>query len=262
MLKQRIVTAVVSLTILLLLLFAAPPLVTEIAIALMVIGGAWEWSGLLRADSIPVRATYTLAVALSLAAVWHWQADVAGWLYVVALAWWAAATVWVVIFPTAVPRAIALVGGFLILVPLFTALTALYHQGSERLLFLLLIVWSADIGAYFAGKQFGKLKLKPSISPGKTWEGVIGGLVFAGLIGTAGAAWFGDAYLALVPFCLAIAVISVIGDLTVSIFKRGAGVKDSGSLFPGHGGILDRIDSVSAASPLFMLGLAWLGLLQ
>ncbi len=262
MLKQRIVTAVISLAVLLLLLFVAPPVVTELAIALMVIGGAWEWSGLIRGSGTVGRAAYTMAIAVATAAAYYWQVDIAGWVFVAALGWWAIATGWVVIFPTSVPRPVAVLGGFFVLIPLFAALIDLYHQGPERLLFLLLIVWSADIGAFFAGKQFGKLKLKVSISPGKTWEGVIGGLVFAGLIGTAGAVWFGEPFLALVPFCLAIAVISIIGDLTVSIFKRGAGVKDSGSLFPGHGGILDRVDSVSAASPLFMLGLLWLGLLS
>jgi phosphatidate cytidylyltransferase len=117
------------------------------------------------------------------------------------------------------------------------------------------------VGAFCAGKTLGKVKLKPSISPGKTWEGVVGGLAFSSAIAVGGSLWFDAQMLALVPFCIAIAMLSVVGDLTVSIFKRSAGLKDSGKLLPGHGGILDRVDSVAAASPLFALGLIWLGLL-
>ena len=132
----------------------------------------------------------------------------------------------------------------------------------KLLLFALLIVWVADMGAYFAGKQFGRVKLAPSISPGKTWEGVFGGLVLVVVL-TLVWAHFGEMELnVLLPFCLAVGALSVVGDLTVSMFKRTAGVKDSGKLFPGHGGVLDRIDSVSAAAPLFALGLNWLGLLS
>ncbi len=128
------------------------------------------------------------------------------------------------------------------------------------LLFALLIVWVADSGAYFAGKALGRVKLAPAISPGKTWEGVIGGLVLVAALAIGVGLWRDLNIGVFVPFCLAIGAISVVGDLTVSMFKRTAGVKDSGSLFPGHGGVLDRIDSVAAAAPLFALGLTWLGL--
>jgi len=128
------------------------------------------------------------------------------------------------------------------------------------LLFALLIVWAADAGAYFAGKVFGRVKLAPSISPGKTWEGVFGGLLIVAALAVAAAYWTDIRLAVLLPFCLAVAVLSIVGDLTVSMFKRTAGLKDSGTLFPGHGGILDRIDSVAAAAPLFALGVGWLGL--
>ena len=117
-----------------------------------------------------------------------------------------------------------------------------------------------DIGAYFVGKGFGRVKLAPAISPGKTWEGVLGGLTAVTVLAAAGSAYFEVAVSVLVPFCLAVAMLSIVGDLTVSMFKRTAGVKDSGALFPGHGGVMDRIDSVSAAAPLFALALTWIGL--
>ena len=122
------------------------------------------------------------------------------------------------------------------------------------------MVWAADIGAYFAGKTFGRVKLAPSISPGKTWEGVVGGLVAVSLLATAYGVWGDNNIAVLIPFCLAIGLLSVVGDLTVSMFKRHAGIKDSGKLFPGHGGLLDRIDSVTAASTLFAAGVAVAGL--
>ncbi|MDH3441939.1 MAG: phosphatidate cytidylyltransferase, partial [Gammaproteobacteria bacterium] len=103
-------------------------------------------------------------------------------------------------------------------------------------------------------------KLAPAISPGKTWEGVLGGLAAVTVLAAAGSTVFETEISVLVPFCLGVTMLSIVGDLTVSMFKRAAGVKDSGSLFPGHGGVLDRIDSVSAAAPLFALALAWIGL--
>ena len=127
-------------------------------------------------------------------------------------------------------------------------------------MFALLIVWAADMGAYFVGKGFGKVKLAPQISPGKTWEGVLGGLCAVMVLAAIGAQVFATDIAVLLPFCLAIAMISIVGDLTESMFKRNAGVKDSGSLFPGHGGVLDRIDSVTAAAPLFALALGWIGI--
>ena len=120
--------------------------------------------------------------------------------------------------------------------------------------------WAADTGAFVAGKLFGRVKLAPQISPGKTWEGVIGGLLTVAVLAVAGAYLFDARVSVLVPFCLAVACASIVGDLTVSMFKRNAGLKDSGNLFPGHGGVLDRVDSVTAAVPLFVFALTWLEL--
>ena len=260
MLKIRIITGVIALAILLLVLFVAPPFAAEIAIAFVALAGAWEWSGLLRVPGDALRYVFVAAIAGLLAALHLFDGGITQALLFGAAIWWLAALLWVFLYPTSVPRVIAWVAGFCVLLPLFVALRELYRTGPETLLFVLLVVWAADVGAYFSGKAFGRNKLAPSISPGKTWEGVVGGLVTVSVIAVAGAFWFEAPLLAIVPFCLVVASLSIIGDLTVSIFKRTAGVKDSGKLFPGHGGILDRVDSVSAAAPLFALGLAWLGL--
>jgi phosphatidate cytidylyltransferase len=126
-------------------------------------------------------------------------------------------------------------------------------------LFLLVLVWAADVGAYVVGRWIGKTKLAPRVSPGKTWEGVLGGLITAMLFATLALPLIRLPALPFLALCCAVVMISVIGDLTESLFKRFAGVKDSGTLFPGHGGVLDRIDSVTAAAPFFVLGLGWLG---
>ena len=138
-----------------------------------------------------------------------------------------------------------------------------FEPGEWILLYLLTLVWVADIGAYFSGRRFGKNKLAPTISPGKTREGVAGGLlvnlgwmliVFLLVDG------WGIALPIFIAIGCATVVISVVGDLSISILKREAGVKDSGKLLPGHGGVLDRIDSVIAASPVFVTGLFLAGL--
>jgi phosphatidate cytidylyltransferase len=126
---------------------------------------------------------------------------------------------------------------------------------------LVLLVISADIGAYFAGRRWGRRKLAPRVSPGKTWEGALGGLGMVALMAWGGAWYFGLAPLPTVLFGVAVGVSSIVGDLTESMFKRAAGLKDSGALLPGHGGLLDRIDSVTAAAPLYALGLFGSGVL-
>lgn len=260
MLKQRIITAVIALLVVGVVLFVIPPLYAELLIGLLIVAGAWEWSGFLGMSSNAWRAVYTGLIAVALWAAWAQPVADTQLLLKAALAFWIFAFLFALSFPKPIPRALRWVSGLFVLVPLFVSLVLLFRLGLEYLIFTLLIVWVADGGAYFAGKKFGRVKLAPAISPGKTWEGVIGGLVLVAALAI-GVGLCRDLNIAVfVPFCLAVAALSVVGDLTVSMFKRTAGVKDSGSLFPGHGGVLDRVDSVAAAAPLFALGLGWLGL--
>jgi phosphatidate cytidylyltransferase len=265
MLKQRVITAVIALIALIIVLFVVPAEAAGVVMGAVVLVGAWEWSGLLRISG-QMRVVYVVGIgALALVAALPLAASTELILQA-ALVFWLCALVWTFFFPTPIPAVVSWIAGAFVLVPLYVALVLLYQAGPQILLFALLIVWVADSGAYFAGKTFGRVKLAPSISPGKTWEGVIGGLVAVALLTVGGSLWMQENMGAelnlavLVPFFVAVGCLSIVGDLTVSMFKRNAGVKDSGALFPGHGGILDRIDSVASAAPLVALGLGWAGL--
>jgi phosphatidate cytidylyltransferase len=262
MLKQRVLTAIVALAILSVVLFVVPVVVARIVIALLMLGAAWEWSAFIFDKENKLRLVYVLFIAILIAIIYSElpNASLLDIILKVSLGWWVAALAWMFFFPTPIAPPVAWICGALVIVPAWLALDHLYLQSPELLLFALLIVWVADMGAYFVGKGFGKVKLAPQISPGKTWEGVLGGLCAVMVLAAIGAQVFATDIAVLLPFCLAVAMISIVGDLTESMFKRNAGVKDSGSLFPGHGGVLDRIDSVTAAAPLFALALGWIGI--
>lgn len=262
MLRQRIITALIAGSLLLLVLFALPEQAARLVIAILFVAAAWEWSGFLSFSTVTGRLVYTALIAIIQTTVWWFIPAYVSYQLVllVAIAWWFSALVWMFFYPTRIPAIVGWVCGALVLIPAYVALDWLYVQSPQLLLVLLAIVWSADIGAYFAGKKFGRVKLAPGISPGKTWEGVVGGLVAVSILALIGSRWVDENLTVLVPFCIAIALLSIVGDLTVSMFKRHAGVKDSGSLFPGHGGLLDRIDSVAGASTLFAAGIAIVGI--
>ena len=262
MLKQRILTALIALSVLAVVLFVVPPIVARYAIVVLILAAAWEWGGFLASGARGTRVAYMVFIGALIAILFAGLGGhvLLGDILRMALVWWLTALVWMLFFPTPIPRVVTWICGALVLVPAWAALDFLYLQKPELLIFALLIVWVADIGAFFVGKGFGRVKLAPKISPGKTWEGVLGGLTAVVLLAAIGSRYFDVAIAVLVPFCVAVAMLSVVGDLTVSMFKRTAGIKDSGSLFPGHGGVLDRIDSVTAAAPLFALAVSWVGL--
>ena len=261
MLRQRVLTAVVALVLLLAVVFAAPVWLARGVIMLVFLVGAWEWSGLLGVSPPLGRWAFVVLVALGQAALLLIlpEYDAYAAIAYAAAAWWTAALIWLFFFPTTIRAPVRWLGGLLVLLPAYVALDWLYQVSPSMLMALLVVVWLADIGAYFTGRAFGRVKLAPRISPGKTWEGVLGGLIAVAVAALIAGIYTDYALGVVIPFAIAVALVSIVGDLTVSMFKRSAGVKDSGSLFPGHGGILDRIDSVSAAAPLFAAGFAVAG---
>ena len=261
MLKQRVITALSLLLGLLLLLFAAPDPVVITLFAVIAALAAWEWAGLLN-YSARARVGYGLGFLL-LAALFY-----VGRPGVMNLLWLASTFFWISLVPLwliqgwrllARPLAGALLG-LLLLLSTWGALIYLYRRGPWILLAVLGAIWVADIAAYFSGRRWGQVKLAPLISPGKTREGAYGALVavlaYGMLTGPLIGLWqyHGLPSLLLAAAILSlVTIISIIGDLFESLLKRQAGIKDSSQLLPGHGGILDRMDSVMSALPLMAL---------
>jgi len=265
-LKQRIITALVVGAIALVLIFFAPDWLFVLAMLGLMLVGAWEWSAL---AGSPGRASRLMLAGLfGVLAVGAWGLGrslpypQALLIYcVVALAWWTFSLLWIAFWRTGFNRPVKVLCGLLTLLPALLAVVAIRAESPWYLLVLLLLTSAADIGAYFAGRAFGRHKLAPQVSPGKTWEGVAGGLVLVAVVAAVELHWLPAAPVPFVLLCLCAALLSVVGDLSESLFKRQAGMKDSGSFFPGHGGVLDRVDSLTAAAPLFWLGLHALGVM-
>ncbi|MBM0105068.1 phosphatidate cytidylyltransferase [Steroidobacter sp. S1-65] len=264
MLRQRVITALVLAPLVFLVILWIPHPVTAAVLALLVAAGAWEWSAFPGFTRQSARLGYVAFIAGCVIAAWYVGVNSveSNLLLYASLVWWVLALLWIAFAPGNVNRATAAIAGLFVLVPVWLALVRLHAQAPQLLLFLLLLVVAADIGAYFAGRAFGKHKLAPRVSPGKTWEGVGGGMLASALMAAVGVWWFKMDTVPFMALCVVVAIASVVGDLTESLFKRHAGLKDSGSLLPGHGGVLDRVDSVTAAAPVFLIGLERLGLLR
>jgi phosphatidate cytidylyltransferase len=271
MLWQRVLTAAVLLPPVLWAILYLEPAKLAPVFALIGVLGATEWASL---SGIPERNRgylYALAMAVPMAPIAFGGLNDAMRiaLLAVAMLWWMLALRWILTYPrgfSAVSPSVmfrALLG-FLVLPSAIAGLIAVRTSSLQvaGLLTLFLLVWSADVGAYFAGRALGRHKLAPGVSPGKTWEGFAGGMLSAGLVGwTAWKILHPAVSLAAWLFlCAFVTAISVVGDLTESLLKRQVGIKDSGKLLPGHGGVLDRIDSLLAAAPAMALGLRLLGL--
>jgi phosphatidate cytidylyltransferase len=263
MLKERIITALLLIAALLTVLFFASRDVGVVLFGILLLVAAWEWSGLAEIRGGVPRAAYTLAMALVIGwlAWWMPTGHMPQGLLWAHLALWGVVALLLTRFPLRLPWAVVLAGG-LVLLPLawlaFAWLLKTRGLGPQWVLYMFVVVAAADVGAYFAGRSLGRVKLAPQISPKKTWEGLIGGLCLVALVATGAAHWFGVPALPLVALSLAAAGVSVVGDLGISMLKRTAGLKDTGQVFPGHGGVLDRIDSLLAAIPVFVLGVRWL----
>ncbi len=273
MLKQRILSALVMVPLVFIVVLYASQPAFALLVALVLLAGAWEWSALVPLRGTPARLGYLLATAAMTVAAWFFaRSDVfVNSLLWAAMLWWLFVLFW--ISRPALGREINLLHmsakaalGIAMLVSTWLALVILHarpDQGPHWVLYVMLLVWAADSGAYFAGKAFGQRKLAPQVSPGKTWEGVYGALAATALFAL-GYAWFLDlparTFTSFLLVCLVTVLFSIVGDLLESLLKRQRGIKDSGSLIPGHGGVLDRTDSLLAAAPVFLFGMRWVGL--
>ena len=270
MLRIRILTASILAAALLVSLFLVPPIVTVWVFAAILTLAAWEWAGFGSLRHAGARLVYVAALVALLWLSWIWTRTPAHLrLFLgVASVWWVFALCWLALAPGRHQSFLTLLCGVPVLVPAFIALARIqiaprgFARGPEMVLWMLLLVFAADIGAYFAGRRFGLHKLAPRVSPGKTWEGAMGGLAAVALVAGIGCVHFGLPLVVGVAFGCSVGIFSVIGDLTESMFKRAAGLKDSGTVLPGHGGILDRLDSVTAAAPLYALGLFGSGVME
>ena len=258
MIGARIITGALfgGVLIAAVLLLATP--LTAAVLGVLWILGAWEWAGLARLEG-GARLAYAVACALCMLCLYLFaDSRVLYALLSIALAGLLLAFAAVLTYPRKFGMGTVGAAGFVALVPSWLLLVRLHGEprlGPALALTALAIVWAADVGAYTFGRAFGRIKLAPAVSPGKTWEGVTGGLISAAAAAWLAAILIGLPAAPLLALGVVTALASVIGDLTVSVFKRNVGLKDTGTLLPGHGGVMDRIDSLTAAVPVFVLGL-------
>ncbi|MCL7462548.1 phosphatidate cytidylyltransferase [Pseudomonas sp. NW5] len=265
MLKQRIITALFMLPVALAGFFWLQGGWFALFIAAVITVGAWEWAQLAGLAAQRQRIGYAALVLLALGVLYLLPALAVPVLWL-ALLWWLLAVLLLYGYPSSArfwqARGLRLLIGLLVLLPAWQGLMLLkaWPLGNLLILAVMLLVWTADIGAYFVGRRYGQRKLAPAVSPGKSREGVYGGLAACLLLTVLASVYFDwtvRQLLLALPAVALLVLVSVVGDLTESMFKRQAGLKDSSALLPGHGGVLDRIDSLTAAVPLFAV-LLWL----
>jgi phosphatidate cytidylyltransferase len=262
--KQRLITALILAPIAIAGIFFLSPFYFAFFIGLIICLGAWEWANLAGFSGSMLRVCYAGFIALFLFLSLLLPAKI---VLGVSVLWWVLAAIFIYLYPRNTQYwsapAVGLILGILVLVPAWRGLVYL-RSGTITIssdintllviLFIMLLVWGADVGAYFSGRAWGRRKLAPSVSPGKSWEGVWGGLGVCLLLALAASVLFKfslEHSISLILMSMLTAVVSVEGDLLESMFKRHRGIKDSSQLLPGHGGILDRIDSLTAAIPVF-----------
>ena len=276
MLRQRILTALVLVPLVVGGVLGLGTQTLALLLAAVILLAGWEWVSLVDSARTSARVAYLVLLGLVLfGTALAWQAHgvpaAIRWTLAPALLGWVVAGGWVVAYQRSAGHRPAAPGpwtlrivGLLVLVPPWLALVTVHGSGPEGpwlVLFLLVLIWTADSGAYFAGRRFGRHKLASRVSPGKSLEGVAGALLLGSLFTLAAGVGLGIAGRTLGLFLLlgvATVLVSVLGDLFESLVKRYRDVKDSGGLLPGHGGVLDRIDSLTAAAPFFAVGQFWI----
>jgi phosphatidate cytidylyltransferase len=274
--KQRLITALILAPLMIGGIFFLPIEQFAYFIGFIVAVAAWEWANLSGYESPVIRIVYAAVIAAVIAATGYFM-DTFPELYRIILAvgaaWWLVACVLVIQYPKQVSlwqaKPVRAVLGLFVLIPMWVGFMTLKSQPHSALIivYVMLLIWGADTGAYFAGKTWGNKKLAPNVSPGKSWAGFWGGLATTGLIAIVFSVcvnqWLRPmtmedfALLAVMTFITAI--ISVMGDLVESMMKRHRGIKDSSQLLPGHGGVLDRIDSMASAVPVFAFFMLFFG---
>jgi phosphatidate cytidylyltransferase len=271
-LRTRVLSALVMAPLVVCAVLFLDNRMFSLVLAIILLAGAWEWSHLIPLRTLVARLVYTAAIAVLMWLLWRTGLEtLIRPLLLVAFIWWLCALLWLSRpqfgAQATLPNInLKMLAGALVLLPAWAALCTLHAspgRGPAVTLMLLMLVWLADIGAYFAGRRWGENKLAPAISPGKTWEGVYGGLFSSLLFAAIAGGIFSRSLnwtLAFMMISLLTVMFSVAGDLIESLMKRQSGIKDSGHIIPGHGGIFDRIDSLVAAAPMFLIGFLWLSL--
>ncbi|WAR46626.1 phosphatidate cytidylyltransferase [Methylomonas rapida] len=296
MLVQRILTALVLATAVILAVFQLPAIYFSLFIAIIALGGAWEWLALTGVDQIGKKLLFLAALVFPMLGITFWTvflevlgeamewpevkeySDALEWFVIVPVLFWLLA---MILIRQAAPQLLKMEYkpklksfiGWMVLLSAWMFLSKLRSfYGPEMVLYFLILIWTADISAYFVGKKWGKDKLAPEISPGKTVQGMYGALASAMICAIGLRVYYGFSALEsdgaelavlmsidLLILSVLTVLVSIYGDLFFSLVKRIKGVKDSGTLLPGHGGILDRVDSIIAAAPFFYAGIVLIG---
>jgi phosphatidate cytidylyltransferase len=296
MLVQRILTALVLAVVVVLAVFQLPSLYFSLFIAIVTLLAAWEWLALISVDKISSKLLFLFGLILPMLGVTYWTvflelvseamewpeikdySEALDWLVIAPVLFWVTSMILIrqaspqLLKMEFGPRFKAFIGWLVLLSAWMFLVKLRAYYGSEMTLYFLLLIWAADISAYFVGKKWGKDKLAPEVSPGKTVQGMYGALASAVLSAIALRLYYGLSSLQtdepqiavlmsvdLVMLSILTVLISIYGDLFFSLVKRLKGVKDSGSILPGHGGILDRVDSLIAAAPFFYAGITLIG---
>ena len=270
MLRLRVLTALLLIPLAVAAVLYLPAVPFALASGLVVLLGFHEWGRLVPFQGRALQAGFPALGALFLYALWSSHADrqLLQTLFAAAALWWLAVVAWILSpeWPGGRNPLLKFAAAFIAMGPAWLGLVALQGSGGhgpELALFLLVLVWVADSLAYFTGRFIGRHRLAPAVSPGKTWEGLFGGLTGAVAVSMIGAwhfGWTGPQWIQFVSVGTTAAAVSVIGDLFISLLKRQQHMKDTGHLLPGHGGVLDRIDSLLAAVPWALAWWLWLGL--
>lgn len=266
MLKQRVITAVILLPLVIASILLLPETVFALLSLAILIGiGGWEWAKMAGHEKHPSRWLFILSLLMLAGIVYHYSAVFFPFIMAIAIMWWIVALMLMINYQQKTVfyqrhEWIFTVAAHVVLVAAWWFLTKLHGMNPLWILYLILLIVIADTAAYFAGRRFGKRKLAPELSPGKTIEGVLGAMIGVLLWSIIAIVFFDiptNYWIYFILLSVLTALLSVAGDLFISMMKREAGLKDSGAILPGHGGLLDRVDSLLAAIPLFTIGLLW-----